>query len=325
VKVRHLTIVALVASLQAAHADDEVAQAAGAEAVKQEAAAEDIRDDQQQGTLLTGANGQGFQSLSQMFFTQLNSDEQTATISGKFDISSLFGAKPTRGYLTVTAETPLSQQADFSNLATLDGLVKASSVQVRLSLLGGGPKRIVHQRNEGLQPDVPPIWVVTLDGKVGSQDHDYYDPTTLIKHTATTTPWQVGGSVAGVFAKGHASFNLSFDYQEFFQDGDTGEEHSQCLTVDNCVTGFIGAPVLKHQGLLSGDMRWIGKVGNYPLGVELNVTYDPIQDAEAVQVPIYFNTDNSGSLTGGLRFNWNSTDHVVTVGVFASTAFNLLQ
>lgn len=332
-KRRYLTILALAASLQAAYADDQAADQNQVPPPATLPAAPatlpaDVQErvDLQKITLLTaGADEQGFQSLSQMFFTQLNSDEQTATTSGKFDVSSLFGADPTTDYLTVTAETPLSQQGDFNNLATLDGLVKASSVQFRLSLLGGGFPRIGAPLHPGAQHDTPFVWVATLDGKVGSQDHDYFDPTTLLQHTATTTPWQVGGSFAGLFGDGHASFSLSFDYQEYFQDGDTGEERSQCLTVDNCVTGFIGAPVLKHQGLLSGDLRWVGEINHHPIAAELKVTYDPIQDTEAVQVPIYYNTDDQGKLTGGLRLNWNSTDHVVTIGVFASTAFNLLQ
>ena len=280
----------------------------------------------QTAALATGgsAGNPALQTLLSPFLAAVNSDEQTATISGKFDLG---GSADVSKYITVTAQTPISQGSDFTNIATLDGLTASSNVEVRLSLFGGGPADSRHFLKDGSKTPAA-SWVVTFDGKVGSQDHQYFDPTTLLQHTSHTTSWQAGGSAGTIFDSGHASFNVSFDYQEFYQDGDTGESRTQCLTPDNCVTGFIGAPLLMHSGLLSGDLRWIGKVGfdktkQYPLGAEIKVTYDPIRDAEAVQVPVYFATDDKGSLTGGVRYDWQSDSHVSTIGVFVSTAFSL--
>lgn len=303
-----LTVLALALSLPAAHAQD----------------ASDVKAGQQQTAAMAtgGSTGQGFQTLLSPFSFNMNSDEQTISLTGKFDLSK---TDPDHNLLTVTAQAPLAQASDFTNLSSLDGLVKATTIEVRLALLGGGPQWAEGIKTEG-QKEPLASWTATLDAKVGTQDHDYFDPTTLIQHTAHTTPWQVGGSAGYLFAGGHTAFNLSFNYQQFSQDGDTGAARTQCLTPDNCVTGFIGAPVRMDQALLTGDMRWIDKIGNYPLGAELNVTYDPIHDTEAVQVPIYLSTNDDGALSGGVRFGWNSTDHVAKFGVFvASTGFGLFQ
>jgi len=295
------------------------------EVAAQQQAAAKLASSQQLAALATGgtAAGSSLQSLASPFLAAINSDEKTATISGKFDLGGDSWGK----FLTVTAQTPVAQGSDFTNAATLDGLTSSSSVEFRFSLLGGGPAG--HARIQKAGPVTTPAdeTVITFDGKVGSQDHQYYDPATLLQHTSHTVSWQAGASLGRIFADGHVSLNLNFDYQEFYQDGDTGQTRTQCLVADNCVTGFIGAPVLTHSGLLSGDLRWIDKIGlgakQYPIGAELKVTYDPIRDAEAVQVPIYFATDNNGALTGGVRYDWQSDRHVSTIGVFVSSAFNL--
>jgi hypothetical protein len=319
----HWGLLAFAVSLQAAYADD----------APQDLHAAALQDPRTATLLTANSATPTVQSLASPFLAAISSDEQTATVSGKFNLGNILRLPASADFLTVTAQTPVSQGSDFTNVATLDGLTGSSSVEFRVSLLEGGVEYHKEPAPEGPQRPLP-IWLVTFNGKVGTQDHQYYDPTTLLQHTSHTTSWQTGASVGGIltgshFGDGQASFNLSFDYQEFYQDGDTGESRTQCLTPDNCVTGFIGAPVLMHQGLLSGDLRWIGTIQfgkaayEYPLGLEVKVTYDPIRNSEAVQVPIYFATDDKNALTGGVRYDWQSDSHVSTIGVFVSKAFSI--
>jgi hypothetical protein len=182
--------------------------------------------------------------------------------------------------------------------------------------------------NEILLPKPADLWVWSLSGKVGYEQHMYYDPTTLVKDTANKTPWQVGASIGFVPEKVNASFNLSFNYQESFLDSDFGMTQTKCINSGaTCVNGFIGAPTLHDKALISGDIRWIGKLPglDIPIGIDPGFTYDAIQDAEAVQFPIYLVSDANNQLTGGIRYDWTSTTHVSTVGLFVSTAFSISE
>jgi hypothetical protein len=280
----------------------------------------------------TDATPGGF-FLGQPFQASVNSDTQTVTLTGSFRLFGHWmevpdGYEPVNDHLSVTISTPLTQDADFTNTTTLDGLIKATSVSFSYSLVGGTFR--FKDLNSPADPDQVPTWVVSLNGKVGTQHHEYFDPLTLAQHTLDTTPWQVGGSAGYFFGADKATkqpdnmaLNLTFSYQQFYQDGDTGESRTLCLTVDNCVTGFIGAPVRTEKALITGDFRWIGAFGTHPIGLDVSVTYDPITDAESVQIPLYLMTDGSGALTGGLRYNWSSESHLSTIGVFASTAFDI--
>ena len=265
----------------------------------------------------------------------VNSDQQTATVSAVFNLPPLSANLASNDYLTVTAQSPVLRDSTFVNIASLDGMAKSSSITFKYSgMLGAfdfdSANAALLARAQGkdtadalLLANNYDVWLFSLDGKVGSQKHDYIDPATLASVTSYTTSWQAGGSVGYVFDKGRMSFSLSADYQEFYQDGGDGMTSTTCLSSDNCATGFIGAPVLTHQALITSDMRWIGSFGKHPLGAELKVTYDPIGNTEAVELPVYLMTDDKGGLTGGVRYDWTSTNHISTVGVFVSSAFSL--
>jgi len=168
-------------------------------------------------------------------------------------------------------------------------------------------------------------WAIVLNGKVGYEQHMYYDPATLAPNTANKTPWQAG--IAGSFLpEDDMSLNLGFNYQQAFQDANMGVTQTKCINAGvTCVNGFIGAPTLKDKALISFDMRWIPKPFGIPIGFDPGVTYDAVADAEAFQFPVYFITDADHNLTGGVRYDWTSSTHISTVGVFVSAAFNVFS
>jgi hypothetical protein len=176
-----------------------------------------------------------------------------------------------------------------------------------------------------------PLWMFSLNSKVGYEQHVYYDLTSLSKSTLNKTPYQFGGEATYVFTSGNESLNLTFNYQQAYQDADKGVTQTKCkVTVSpniNCVTGFIGAPTTQDKALLSLDYRFVGS--SLPIigtryGIDPGFTYDAKARSEAVQFPVYLMTDSSKNLTGGIRYDWTSTSHVSTVGLFVSAAFSLL-
>jgi hypothetical protein len=261
----------------------------------------------------------------------INSDEKNATLSGTFDIG--------KQNLTVQVQTPFNQGQDYVDIVNLDGLNKASSLSLTYEF----------------KPNTSLLRSLALNGSIGYEQHDFYDPITLAAQSTTKTPWQIGVKAGWLLDPKCAtstgeckfddaavkenpnnakilagfSFNLSFNYQQAYEDGTDGLTQTKCINSGaTCVNGFIGAPSFVQQGLATADFRWIDrgfKLGSatVPIGAQVMVTYDAIQNAEAVQVPIYLATDSSGNLKGGVRYDWTSTTHVSTVGVFVSTGFDI--
>lgn len=257
----------------------------------------------------------------------INSDEKNAKLSGVFDIGGQ--------NLTITAQTPFNQGQNYVNIVSLDGLTKASSLSFSYEFKPAGGANSFGLRS------------FALNGNIGYEQHDFYDPITLAGESTTKTPWQIGlkagwllwartdsaGKIlkdtAGNISSG-VSFNISFDYQQSYEDGTTGQTQTKCINLGaTCVTGFIGAPTLAEKGLATADLRWIDRAltigtNTVPIGAELLVTYDPIQNEEAVQVPIFLAADKDRNLKGGIRYDWTSTSHISTVGVFVSAGFDIL-
>ena len=176
------------------------------------------------------------------------------------------------------------------------------------------------------KPMLDHMWLFGLSGQVGYDVHKFYDVTTLKAGSNTKIPFDVGLSAAYVFAGGRSSLNFTADYQDGFKDA--GSAKTECLTttapVTSCVNGFIGPPTRKERELLGVDLRFIGNAFGVPIGVDPGVTYDARSHSEAIQFPIYFITDTSGGLTGGIRYDWTSEKHISVIGIFASAAFSIL-
>ncbi|MBV9992603.1 MAG: hypothetical protein JOZ72_15090 [Alphaproteobacteria bacterium] len=184
--------------------------------------------------------------------------------------------------------------------------------------------------NKNVLPVPADLWIVSLGGSVGYEQHNYYDPVTLAAGSLDKTPWQASASLGYVPKELPVSFNLSAKYQESYLDGGNGTTQTKCINSGaTCVNGFIGAPLLHDKALIGADIRWIGNLSAFgiPFGLDPGVTYDAIGGQTAVQVPLYLLTfkDDKGAehLSGGIRYDWTSTTHVSTVGIFVSTAFSL--
>lgn len=246
---------------------------------------------------------------------KIDTSTETASIAAAlhFDEDLRFTTNDkAENFLSFKVATPLEAGQTSADLVTLDGLTQSTSISLTGSRLWGNLE------------DDKPKWLFSVDGSVGYDPHDYFDPATLAKLSTTTSPWQAGLSLEFSPEGNKHSFTFSAEYQQSFVDGGGDGTQTRCLSDLTCVTGFVGAPVRQDNALLSLAWRYGVDDTAIPFGIAPVLTYDPIQDAEAVSVPLYFATDDDGKLTGGVRYDWNSVTHVSTVGVFVSTAFSVL-
>jgi hypothetical protein len=321
------------------------------------------------------------------------SDTKTASIALNIDLS------PTTSdavkSLSITAQTPFGQGQDYQNLATLDGLTKATSIGLQYTLLTirstsnatmittpryqdtcqalvrelvaadptvkinpdwlepngcnargvltlvqangnlGDQKTALIEALDTLRqtgiPTIDSLWLLSANGKVGYEQHSFFDGATLAKDTRDRTPFQLGVAGTYVFKGGVNSLTLSYNYQRAYKDGAPGGQ-TQTLCpptgspVLKCVSGYINAPVETEKDLIGLDYRYISPPGAFPIPIGVNpaFTYDARSGVYGVQVPIYIVVNKAKSLTGGVRYDWTSDKHQSIVGVFVASAFCVL-
>jgi hypothetical protein len=180
-------------------------------------------------------------------------------------------------------------------------------------------------------PIIDSVWFLSTNGKVGYEQHSFFDGTSLAKSTLDRTPWQVGLAGTYVFHGGVSSVTLSYNYQRSYEDGGKdGKMQTLCpttgTTVLKCVAGYINPPLRQDKDLFALDYRYISPPGTFPIpiGIDPGVTYDANSGAYGFQLPIYVIADKSKNLTGGLRYDWTSDKHESVVGIFVTSGFCVL-
>lgn len=216
--------------------------------------------------------------------------------------------------LAVSFQTPVNQDQDFENFATLDGLEKATSIGLKYYLLDArqGP------------------FVFSINAKYGAEKHVYYSSIDLAKSTVTKHPFQAGAALEFLIKDSasstsdriqyNSSFGISYNYQESFTDGgEVGQTQILCPSVTSgfskCVSGFIDAPDKDHKDLFTFDYKMVGK----SFAIDPAITYDAHSHEYGIQIPIYLLPNSSKFFTGGIRYDWNSEKHESVVGVFVSS------
>ncbi len=165
-------------------------------------------------------------------------------------------------------------------------------------------------------------------GKLGRQSYTSYDPVSLAKSDADRTPWRAGVFHAWIGGRENWAITAQYAHEESFKQGDA---KTACLAgagpVLNCVSGALEPVKRVSKDILSLEARWapagvdLGVV-NARLGVAPKIAYDAHNDDWAVALPVYLFGDKTG-LTGGVRADWESKNHVVVVGVFITKSFSI--
>jgi hypothetical protein len=268
-------------------------------------------------------------------FATLDALTQSTSLTLKY----LYAASKSRAVTDRTSPVFLAEC--YSLLAKVKGDVQRACtvgrVQAALTKLeqsGNVSEATKKEINEGIadlskmqKPVLESMWLWGINGTTGYDQHKFFDPATLGSDSLTKLSFDVGASLAYVFENGHASVNFSADYQSAYKDNGSGKIQCKTTTapITSCVSGFIGSPNRTDRTLLSTDLRFIVSPLGFPIGFDPKVTYDAHQRSEAVQFPIYFISDASGGLAGGIRYDWNSEKHISVIGIFASAAFDVVD
>jgi hypothetical protein len=168
-----------------------------------------------------------------------------------------------------------------------------------------------------------------FEASVGRNGFEFIDPATLANLTDTRVQWSARAYYSQYFLQTRTAFTLSASYERAYK---AAKEATFCPPNPNnvvvrCTTAAGGPPVLNESLLLSAGLRHqfqSGALNGFAISPLL--TYDVLDDAVGVDLPIYFIPNSDGGLSGGVRFGYRSDrDDEFTAGIFIGAAFNILQ
>ncbi|PHY18803.1 hypothetical protein [Caulobacter sp. BP25] len=167
-----------------------------------------------------------------------------------------------------------------------------------------------------------------VSAEIGRRSYEFYDPTTLAKSEANRTPWRIGAFYAWIGGRENWALTIRYAHEEAFREG---QPRTVCLAssapVLDCASGAFGHVKRIKKDILSLEGRWAPAqvdlgIAKAKVGIAPKVAYDTQADNWAVALPIYLFGDKTG-LTGGVRGDWTSTDHDITVGVFITKTLSI--
>ena len=221
--------------------------------------------------------------------------------------------------LTFTVQTPIDQDADFENVATLDGMTKSTTVEMKYSRFDavGAP------------------WLIQVNAKYGAEQHTFFSSTDLAKSSTTRYPYQVGASFDLLLRdkalstpdsiQFNSSIGLSYNFQHAYTDGGKSPDKQVLCPAATagpvkCISGFIDAPIKTDKNLIAVNYKLISK----SFAIAPSITYNASSHEYGIGFPLYLIPNASSFLTGGFRYDWNSDKHESVLGVFVTSPLCLI-
>lgn len=164
---------------------------------------------------------------------------------------------------------------------------------------------------------------LSLEAKVNYAEFEYFDATSLAK----TSDKETGVSVSATYAMLTASGNVVFGGARWERSYKSQDKVQQCVPgpapgVEVCDTQPFGAPERQNKLVAYTEYRaFVG--GKY--AISPRVSYDFDNSKLGIRIPVWLVPNAKGSLTGGLRFDWNNDDDDVITSVFVSAPLKLLS
>lgn len=183
-----------------------------------------------------------------------------------------------------------------------------------------------------LLPDDVKFWGVKVTGNQAA--YKYLDRTAFKESKDDEFGFSATLFGGKLFAKGRTSLTGSFTYKKEFEEADPV---TLCQAVvdtsfTQCITSADGKPARKDKSIFAIEgRRAFAKVGeNYNLAIATELSADVKNDAWSIVVPVYFATDDTGSLRAGIRGAYvnekdkknGGRDDEFTLGIFVGAAFS---
>ena len=163
-----------------------------------------------------------------------------------------------------------------------------------------------------------------INGKIGVEEFNFFDPVTLMKRDQDENPWTLGIKAKLVPLNFNALFMLEYTHQNAYKAANSATACPVSLgtTPTVCITGNIGAPTRNIKRLLAFETR--KEFSDHNWGLALKVTHDFENNDTGLELPLYLFKDSEENLSGGIRLGWTNTDSI-TAGMFAESEFKLFD
>jgi len=167
--------------------------------------------------------------------------------------------------------------------------------------------------------------LLNVNGTVGTQEYEYFDPATLAKQSQRKVSYE-GGVWLGVLPKLKSRWFLvaGFDFKRNYNDAD---EATYCPASTGpapvkCTAGAFGPPEAEIDTKLEGKIRY--KFSD-SIGLEVSAAYDFHDQSWGVEAPLYLISDKDNGLVGGLRTAYDSKKDDFQFGIFVGKTFDFLK
>lgn len=164
---------------------------------------------------------------------------------------------------------------------------------------------------------------LSLELKANYAKFEYFDAASLAK----TDDNETGFSASATYANLTSSGNVVFAGGRWERSYKAQDKVQQCVPgpapgVEVCETQPFGAPKRESKFIAYTEYRaFIG--GKYAFSPRLS--YDFNDSKLGIRIPVWLVPNAKGSMSGGLRFDWNDDDKDVIVSVFVSAPIKLLS
>jgi hypothetical protein len=265
---------------------------------------------------------------------------------------------------SLAVSAPLQKGSSSTQLASLDGLAKATTAELKFSHTrvtfapqGDAETRAAAQlaicqlawtragstaadcdfalvaqfapeRTEDFDRimwgDSPSSFTWGGSAKAGTETFDYVDPATLARRSTDETSWSAKAFLAFYWSGKGQDESLLSASYTRESSWKSQDEAILCPGGGGPATCVKGSP-----GPPKRDDKDVFSLGyRRSLGgvaFSLTANYDAANDVLGVELPVYLVRGADGGFTGGVKLGWRDDTDEVTAGVFVSKAFSLLE
>lgn len=192
------------------------------------------------------------------------------------------------------------------DVATLSAIVNRTQVQLLKPLL---------------------FWGVT--GTISDKEYEYFQDDSLDKDKDSENPWGASayfsyGKPDGDTSRGYM-WTFEYEFQERF---DVKKNEIRCPTTSagsffSCVEAASSVPEEITSRVSSFEYRRKMKMFGIETAISPKASYNDKTHKVEVGVPVYLFQDGKGGLTGGVRADWENTEHDWEFSVFIGNKFTL--
>jgi hypothetical protein len=161
-----------------------------------------------------------------------------------------------------------------------------------------------------------------LSASIGYLDFTTFDAASLAKSTSREKPKSIGAYYSMHWLSENTKLTLKVDRKQAYKAARTQTRCPAATTSSPvlCATGAFAKPTEVVGNVLSAGVRRM--LPDERFALELMVSRDVKNKTSGVRLPLYFLSNASGGLTGGVALAWNSDEKKTTAALFIGAPFD---